>query len=96
MVKFICTMFVLNFIVLQLQAWTDTNTVALGAIIIAINLIVVVIHLSLNELCKKTIKQDLIESERMKEARRLRVKYNKDDAIIMIMCFIQVAIQIIY
>ncbi|HHP3964543.1 hypothetical protein [Staphylococcus saprophyticus] len=96
MVKFICTMFVLNFIVLQLQAWTDMNTVALGAIVIAINLIVVVIHLSLNELCKKAIKQDLIESERMEEARRLRVKYNKDDAIIMIMCFIQVVIQIIY
>lgn len=96
MVKVICTMFVLNFIVLQLQAWTDMNTVTLGAIIIAINLIVIVIHLSLNELCKKTIKQDLIEYERMEEARRLRVKYNKDDAIIMIMCFIQVVIQIIY
>ncbi|WP_440858578.1 hypothetical protein [Staphylococcus shinii] len=40
---------------ITITGWIDINTVALGAIIIAINLIVVVIHLSLNEQCKKTM-----------------------------------------
>ena len=38
---------------ITITGWIDINTVALGAIIIAINLIVVVIHLSLNEQCKR-------------------------------------------
>lgn len=92
---FISILLLVNLAIIQMQVWTDINTVILGSIIIALNLIIILIHLLINERYKKAIKDDLLSEDRKEEARHIRIKYKKVDALVMGICFVQVAMQII-
>lgn len=46
---FISILLLVNLAIIQMQVWTDINTVILGSIIIALNLIIILIHLLINE-----------------------------------------------
>lgn len=78
-----------------LQMYIARFDTLIPCFIIAMDLLIIVIHLMHNEHTRDIFKQALIEEERYQEAKNVKVAYNKYD--IAIICFVvfQIVMQVL-
>lgn len=69
-------------------------SIALTSFIIVCSLLVIVMILSLNEKVKKVIAEDLRKQQREKEAKKIRIGYQKEDVYLIGLSLFLVALQV--
>jgi len=69
-------------------------SIALTSFVIVCSLLVIVMILSLNEKVKKVIVEDLINQQREKEAKKIRIGYQKEDVYLIGLSLFLVALQV--
>jgi len=78
-----------------LQMYSTRFDTLIACFIIAMDLLIIMIHLMHNEHTRDIFKQSLIKEERYQEAKNIKVAYNKYD--IAIICFVvfQIVMQVL-
>src|SRR5699024_11964878 len=93
----ILIVFSLVFILLNLISKFEMDSIpsiALTSFVIVCSLLVIVMILSLNEKVKKVIVEDLINQQRAKEAKKIRIGYQKEDVYLIGLSLFLVALQV--
>lgn len=86
---------IISTIFVLIKAFSDSNIPIITTLIIALNLMLVVSVLTINEKIKSVFKEDLKAQNRINDARLVRAKYSHNDIATMCSCLLQVVLQII-
>lgn len=78
-----------------LQMYSTRIDTLIAYFIIAMDLLIIMIHLTHNEHTRDIFKQALIEEERYQEAKNVKVVYNKYDIAIICFVVIQIVMQVL-
>lgn len=78
-----------------LQMYSTRIDTLIACFIIAMDLLIIMIHLTHNERTRDIFKQALIEEKRYQEAKNIKVAYNKYDIAIICFVVIQIVIQVL-
>lgn len=76
-------------------AMDSIPSITLTSFVIVCSLLVIVMILSLNEKVRKVIVEDLINQQREKEAKKIRIGYQKEDVYLIRLSLFLVALQVL-